>query len=68
MTTDEKTRENRLRAAVARQGFKLSRSRRRDPRAVDYGRYYVTEPTRNVVEAELTDLDAVERWVNREES
>lgn len=34
-----KIHENWLRAAAARQGLRLARSRRRDPRATDYGRY-----------------------------
>ena len=41
MTT--KTRENRLRRAVARQGFRLTKSRRRDPFALDYGRYAILD-------------------------
>jgi hypothetical protein len=36
---DLKVRENRLRRAAARQKLFLSRSRRRDPPALDYGRY-----------------------------
>jgi hypothetical protein len=66
MDTAERVRENRLREAVARQGYRLSRSRRRDPRAVDYGRYTITNGTATPV-AELPNLDAVEAWTNREE-
>jgi hypothetical protein len=36
-TTQHKVRENRLRRAAYRQGLRLEKSRRRDPRAVDYG-------------------------------
>lgn len=43
--TDDKVRENRLRRMAARQGLTLSRSRRRDPRALDYGLYWLTETT-----------------------
>jgi hypothetical protein len=32
-------RENRLRRAADRQGFRLTKSRSRDPRAVDFGLY-----------------------------
>lgn len=39
--TDEKIRENRLRRMAERQGLKLVKSRRRDPRALDYGRYWL---------------------------
>jgi len=41
MSSDDKVRENRLRRAAARQGLTLSRSRRRDPRALDFGRYWL---------------------------
>ncbi|WP_431881545.1 hypothetical protein [Micromonospora chalcea] len=41
MSTNEKVRENRLRRSAARQGLTLTRSRRRDPRAVDFGRYWL---------------------------
>lgn len=34
-----KVRENRLRRMAERRGFILEKSRRRDKRAVDYGRY-----------------------------
>jgi hypothetical protein len=39
----EKVRENRLRRMADRQGLKLVRSRRRDPRALDYGLYWLTD-------------------------
>lgn len=41
--TEEKVRENRLRRAAARQGLRFQKSRRRDPRARDYGRYWLTD-------------------------
>lgn len=37
--------ENRLRRAAERQGLRLEKSRRRDPNAIDYGRYALTDPT-----------------------
>ena len=43
MTDDEKVRENRLRRAAARQGLRLEKSRRRDERALDYGRYWLVD-------------------------
>jgi hypothetical protein len=61
----QKVRENRLRAAVARQGYRLVKSRRRDPKAVDHGRYYITDASDRRV-ADLPDLDAVDRWVGGE--
>ena len=41
MDRAEKTREARLRRAAARHGLILSRSRTRDTRALDYGRYWL---------------------------
>jgi hypothetical protein len=40
-TQDEKVRENRLRRMAKRQQLNLVKSRRRDPRAFDYGAYYL---------------------------
>ena len=34
---------NRLRRVAARQGLKIVKSRRRDPRALDYGRYWLLD-------------------------
>jgi hypothetical protein len=48
---DEKVRENRLRRMADRQGLKLRKSGRRDPRAIDYGRYWLIEIDRNIVAA-----------------
>jgi hypothetical protein len=42
-STEERVRENRLRRVAARRGFKLTRSRRRDPKALDYGLYWLTD-------------------------
>ncbi len=39
----DKVRENRLRRAAARQGLSLTKSRRRDPRAYDYGLYWLVK-------------------------
>jgi hypothetical protein len=74
MVDAEKVRENRLRQAVARQGCQLMKSRRRDPRALDFGRYAITNQVTGAVVAGgdgfngygLT-LDDVDQWVNRKE-
>jgi hypothetical protein len=57
----EKARENRLRRKAARQGFKLHKSRRRDPDAVEFNTYRlargaaVTRPlTLDEIEERLT--------------
>jgi hypothetical protein len=44
-----KARENRLRAAAARQRMTLIRSRRRDRRAWDYGRYWLVPERGRVI-------------------
>ena len=64
----EKVRENRLRRMAERQGLRLEKSRRRDPRAVDYGTYRLVDVANNIVVAGDTSgsgygmtLDVVER-------
>ncbi len=39
--------ENRLRRIAERQGFKLHKVRRYDPRAIDYGTYYLSDVQNN---------------------
>jgi hypothetical protein len=51
MTDEDKVRENRLRRAAQRQGLTLTKSRRRDPRATDYGTYMLTDTSTNAVVA-----------------
>jgi hypothetical protein len=69
MDTDAKVRENRLRRMAERQGLRLEKSRRRDPRAVDYGKYMLVNPTINGVVAGIVagrpgfDLDDVEEFL-----
>jgi hypothetical protein len=41
MSAEEKVREARLRRVAERRGLRLVRSRRRDPGALTYGRYFV---------------------------
>ncbi|MGI8623105.1 MAG: hypothetical protein ACR2NB_06385 [Solirubrobacteraceae bacterium] len=48
-STPEKVRENRLRRMAARQGLALHKSRRRDPRAIDYGSYHLVDVQMNAV-------------------
>jgi hypothetical protein len=68
--TAEKTRENRLRRMAERQGLRYQVSRRRDPRAIDYGRVWLTGARSNTLVAEFTPgvgegtiLDQVEAWL-----
>jgi hypothetical protein len=65
-----KTRETRLRRAADRQGLRLERSRRRDPRAIDYDRYWLLDLATGDVMAGASpigrpawDLDQVETWL-----
>ncbi len=57
-STQEKVRENRLRRMAARQGLQLVKSRRRDPRALDYGTYWLVDASG--VEVASGDADAIE--------
>ena len=60
----EKVREVRLRRTAKRQELKLSRSRRRDTRAVDYGRYYLTD-THTTAQVTYGTLDEIEQYLDR---
>ena len=54
-----------MRRMLARQGYTLSRSRRRDPRAWDYGRYTISDKAGTAVCE--GSLDDAERWTLAEE-
>jgi hypothetical protein len=67
MEDSEKVRENRLRRAAKRQGLVLTKSRRRDPRATDYGRYWLTDRNNRGI-GSSTDgytLDEIEQYLER---
>ena len=70
--SSEKVRELRLRRMAARQGLRLEKSRRRDPRAMDFGRYMLVDTfTNTIVAGELNtpralDLDDVEAYLKGE--
>lgn len=67
--TAEKVRENRLRRMASRQRVELVKSRRRDPLAWDYGRYWLLVPGSHVIGGNLVgdapglSLDDVERYL-----
>lgn len=68
MSDEEKVRENRLRRMAERQGYQLVKSRRRDPRAFDYGARWIVDPRSNtIVAGDPTtggmSLDEVETWL-----
>jgi hypothetical protein len=58
----DKVEENRLRRVAARQGLRLVKSRRRDPRTSDYGTYMLLDAETNaVVQGEAAALDLIVR-------
>ena len=69
-----KARENRLRRMADRQGYRLVKSRSRDPRARDFGLYGLVDPrTGGTVNPLLVDrwrcswsLEQVEAWLSGE--
>jgi len=70
-TTEEKVRENRARRAAERQGLVLKASRRRDPRALDFGCYALTDLWSGAIVAGVGgtgrfefSLDDVEEYLN----
>ncbi len=64
--TREKVRENRSRRAAERQGYQLHKSPRRDPRALDYGLWWIQNTsTGEWISDEGKTLAEVERWLKR---
>jgi hypothetical protein len=71
---NEKARENRLRRIAERHGYRLTKSRSRDPQACDYGLYGVLDVrTNGAVNPALANrwvhswtLDHVEEWLTSE--
>ena len=63
--TAEKVQEIRARRAADRQGLRLTKSRRRDPRALDYGSYRLTDTNGETVAGPFTDLDEVESYLSK---
>jgi hypothetical protein len=64
--TDDKVRENRLRRMAERQGLALIKSRRRDPKAPDHGRYQLVDPATGGVVSGVSPgfaIDEVETWL-----
>ena len=63
MENAEKVRENRLRRWAKDQGYELEKSRRRDPRAKDYGIYRLV-PAKGKPK-DFPDINAVEQFLSR---
>jgi hypothetical protein len=59
----EKARETRLRRSADRQGFKLVKSRLRDPDATGYGRYVVMPDGLGPTGQPNLTLDEIEQWL-----
>lgn len=66
MTETDKVKENRLRRVAARRGMRLEKSKRRDPKAIDFGGYMLIDAATNSVvtggspyaySASLDDID-----------
>ena len=49
MTITDKSRENRARRIAERRGYRIEKSRRRDPRATDHGRYQLIDAATNTI-------------------
>jgi hypothetical protein len=70
MEQEMKVKENRLRRAAERQGLVLQKSRRRDPRAIDFGGYMLVDVVKNFVvmggspNAFSASLDDVEAYLH----
>ncbi|MBA3584720.1 MAG: hypothetical protein H0W36_09390 [Gemmatimonadetes bacterium] len=73
MPTEDKVHENRLRRMAERQGLFLKKSRRRDPRSLDYGRYMLVDSfTNTIVAGELNSpraltLGEIEEYLSGED-
>jgi hypothetical protein len=65
ISTSTKVHENRVRRMASRQGLVVQKSGRRDPRALDYGLYWLFEiGTDALVSAEEgMTLDQTEAWL-----
>jgi len=74
MLDDSKVRENRLRRKLDRMGYRLTKSRVRDPDALTYGGYQIEDiQTGGVVagwgnanRGYALDLDEVEVWIRED--
>ncbi len=56
--------ENRVRRIATRRGFIVRKSKRRDPKATDYGQWTLTADGDDTVLA-TGSLDAIEEYLNR---
>lgn len=61
--SEDKVHENRIRRMAARQGLTLRRSRRRDPRALDYGLYWLDRADGSQTSPNGSTLDEIELYL-----
>lgn len=59
-STDEKVYENRVRRMAERQGLRLVKSKRRDPHAIDYGKYMLVDAATDEVVAGVNGTERPE--------
>ena len=59
--------EARLRRTLARRGYALAKSRVRDPLALEFGKYYITDAWTRLRVFEGANIQAVEQWVAKME-
>ena len=66
MDVKTKVRVNRLRRMASRQGLRLEKNRRRDPMALDYGKYNLVSGKSGhlYVHVGQADLDQLEAWLS----
>lgn len=60
-----KVRENLLRRMAQRQGLALHKSRRRDPLALDFGRWTITDADGSTEYHQATTLGEIEAYLRR---
>ena len=53
-----------MRRTLARRGMSLHKSRRRDPHALDYGKYWIVDVRRNMMLTDAGDLENIVHWVD----
>jgi hypothetical protein len=79
MANGDRSLEQRVRQTLKRRGYRLEKSRRRDPLALDYGRYWVWNEYHNTVVGTIpcikpssnpsngsVTLDEIAQWLDRQ--
>jgi hypothetical protein len=64
-TNEERTRENRARRVAERRGYRLEKTRRRDPQAIDYGTFYLISITTEKQALASKSLDEIEAFLEK---